>query len=188
MLRAVRHFDGPLAGFSELPPESYGTSCYTLDPGVAAGSTPVVSGRVWCAKVHVWKTASISTLSSYVTAAALSVLGYCGYAVYSDGATMGLLGATAGDSLLLTVAGWRPKALASPVVLAAGSEYWLAVLALATTVPSFASSVGVSAAAITNGLPGGSVAGVLAGQTAFPSTIARSGLTPTATRPLVVGY
>lgn len=172
-------------------PAIYGVHALTVDPHLCPTSNAgaPVAQELHGAKIHADYDMTLTTMSTRVRQATTGVAGYTGYAVYSDGTTMNLLGSTADDATLFQSTGQKPKALQTPVDLVGGNFYWFCVLAnWSTTALWLTATASNGEPGVTNSWPAGNVTAKLAAQTSFPATITRASMSGNGVRYCIAGY
>lgn len=178
--------------FGQVPPEIFGVRMMTIDPNLCTLNRAFTSQDLWAVKVYCNADMTLTTMSTRVqTATAVTgSAGYNGYAIYSDGSTMNLLGSTPDDTTLFQSTGQKNKNLTTPVNLVGGNFYWFCMITNWTgTTLEVATSLSMGAApGVTNSWPAGNTTARLATQTSFPSTITRSSMSGHAVRPCIAGY
>lgn len=177
--------------FAGVPtPGIYGVRAMTVDPNLCTGRN-FNSQELWAVKVEINVDMTLTTMSSRVTLATAitGAAGYNGYAIYSDGTTMNLLGSTADDSTMFQTTGQKAKNLSTPVNLVAGNYYWFCMLSNWTgTDLEVSASPTTTFAGVANSWPAGNTTALLTAQTSFPSTITRASMTGQVIRPCIAGY
>jgi hypothetical protein len=194
----TRHADLPAgvaflssSQFSAVPnPGVYGLRAVTIDPALCT-TRDLASQVLWAVKIHCSADTTITTMTTRVLTATTvtGVAGHNGYAIYSDGATMNLLGSTADDATMFQTTGKKDKNLGTPVNLVAGNYYWFAVLSNWTgTDLEIGAGPSSGADGMLNAWAAGNTSATLAAQTSFPATITRASMLGATTRLFIGGF
>lgn len=158
-------------------PADQGLIAWTLEPGVASGSTGPTSGQMALARVAVRRASTITNINVGITAAIASgVAGQNFMGIYSSGGA--LLGQTADLTTAWGSTGPASHALTAQLPVAAG-YYWIAMLSNATTTPTVSRGSAGSSATTNTGTTSSTrrFATYGSGLTALPSSITPSSMT-----------
>lgn len=177
--------------FSGVPnPGIYGLRAVTIDPALCT-TRALASQLLWAVKVPINTDMTLTTMTTRVltSTVVVGVAGFNGYAVYSDGSTMNLLGSTTDDATMFQTTGKKDKNLGTPVALVGGNYYWFCVLSNWTgTTLEIGAGPSSGADGQLNAWPSGNTSATVAAQTSFPSTITRASMTGATTRPFIGGF
>jgi hypothetical protein len=194
----TRHADLP-AGVAFLPssqfgmvgPEIYGVRMMTVDPSLTGTDLRTITSQELCAvRVFCHADCTITTMSSRIrTSTAVGAAGYNGYAIYSDGSTMNILGSTPDDTTLFETTGQKAKNLSTPVPMVAGNFYWFCMLSnFSSGAATWAAAKSTGEPGVTNSWPAGNTSATVAAQTSFPATITKASMVGNGARPVIAGY
>lgn len=162
-------------------PADHGIISWSQDPGTLRSTADATtSGTVYLIKVKIVDRSTIVTnvCAGIVTGGTTLTAGQCFAGLYSSAGT--LLSTSADQSGNWTTAGLKEIALGAPQTLAVGS-YYVALLAVGTTPPTWATGNGQGQATITNAKLSTATSRWLigpAGQTSLPASITLGAQTP----------
>lgn len=177
------HTHGTPAYPSEWAPADHGFTAWAFDPAAASTTgTTLTSGYIYMLGIVLRQAVTVTNLHALLGSAGSGLTsGQCLAALYDSAGTR--RGITADQSTAWTSAGSKTMALTSTYAAAAG-RYYVALLFVGTTSPTFAcgSTLGASFTPGNAGLTAGSYrfCRSASGQTSLPTTVTLSGYTPDA--------
>lgn len=165
-------------GPKEFPCEGAGFSAWTIDL-VTTGTAPAVTGSGLAHYTKLWvpRAVTVTTMAININVAGSGNTGYCGMAIYSNGATTATLlrSTTTNPTTFTGGTGLRTCTLTSSLLMNPG-YYWFGWLYIGTTVPRMNAAGRVANQPLHNA--NGRRVGYMAGAvTAFPATFTISSLT-----------
>jgi hypothetical protein len=123
-------------------PGDHGLLAWSHDPSLVSSSTLVTNGTVYLSSIYLRRTLTVS--KCWVLVSAVGVTAVAGQNFIGLINSAGTVLSTAGMDAAVVAAGPQPGTLATPQVCPAG-QYWVAMLANASTAPTLAKGGGINA-------------------------------------------